>query len=116
MEILLDWSPVFLAGMALGILIKSLLPRQWPAKKRRTELVNARARVLAGVKEKHEQEILREIFQATDALRGELNKSHRRLLDVMDTLLLQVDDDSKTQNKTPTLRLSESNGSGRPPS
>ena len=82
MEILLFWSPVFIAGIAVGMLIKSFWPRQWSAKKRHTELVNARVRILAGVKEKHEEEMLREIFQATDALRGELNKSHRRLLDV----------------------------------
>ncbi len=50
-----------------------------PPKKRRTELVRARARIFAGMKEKHDEEILDEAFQATEAIRGELNKSLQTL-------------------------------------
>ncbi len=103
MENLILWAPVFIAGIAVGAIITSVLPRLWVAKKRRTELIQARARILASIKENHEQEILREIFQATEALSGELNKSLRRLLDSMERLLVQVRDDWHGQKQTRIL-------------
>jgi hypothetical protein len=99
MEILTVWAPVFVAGIGVGVLITSVLPRLWHGKKQRTELVAARARVLAGIKQNHEQEILREIFRATDALRGELNKSLRAVLDSIIRLLEEVRDDVPARNK-----------------
>lgn len=80
--------------MAVGALITFLLPRLNSAKKRRTELINARQRILVGIKEKHEQDLRREIFQTAEALRGELNRSLRRLLNSTQRLLGQVHEDS----------------------
>jgi uncharacterized membrane-anchored protein YhcB (DUF1043 family) len=85
--------PVFMAGVAVGALVTSLLPRLWNHKKRRMELREARARILTGIKEKHEQEMLREIFQAKDALYGELSKSLNLLRDSAERLLGEVKDE-----------------------
>ena len=84
--------PVFMAGVAVGALVTSLLPRLWNHKKRRMESL-ARARILTGIKEKHEQEMLREIFQAKDALYGELSKSLSLLRDSAERLLGEVKDE-----------------------
>jgi hypothetical protein len=85
--------PVFMAGVAVGALVTSVLPRLWNHKKRRMELLEARARILTGIKEKHEQEMLREIFQAKDALYGELSKSLNLLRDSAERLLGEVKDE-----------------------
>lgn len=95
METLTLWVPVFVAGVGVGALLTSVLSRLWHAKKKRMELTAlARSRVLAGIKQQHEQEILREIFQATNALRGELNKSLRVVLDSTMKLVCEVRSDS----------------------
>lgn len=73
-----DWISdllIFCAGVAGGILLASLKPYFSLAKKRRTELVAARARMLADLKEKHDEEILDQAFRTTEAIRGELDKS-----------------------------------------
>src|SRR5512144_261847 len=53
-------SLVFVAGIGVGIALMRLKPYIFVARKRRTELVAARSRILAGIKEKHEEEILDE--------------------------------------------------------
>ena len=103
MENLTLWAPVFLAGIGAGALIASVLPLLRLAKKRRLELESARARILAGVKEKHDQEILREIFRATDALNGEINKSLQRLRASTERLSIRLGDDGHDQKQTRTL-------------
>lgn len=90
----ISWILIFVAGMAVGALITFFLFRLKGGKQRRTELVNARERILAGVKQQHEQDIRREIFQTAEALRGELNSSLRRLLTSTARLLGQVHEDS----------------------
>ncbi|MBM4297685.1 MAG: hypothetical protein FJ143_08095, partial [Deltaproteobacteria bacterium] len=73
-----DWVSdllIFLAGIAGGILIASIKPYLTAAKNRRTRLVAARARMLADLKEKHEEEILDEALRTTAAIKGELDKS-----------------------------------------
>lgn len=85
--------PVFMAGVAVGAVLTSLLPRLWKHKNARTRLVEARARILTGVREKHDREIRREIFQAIDALNGELNKLLRLLRDSTEQLLEEVRDE-----------------------
>ena len=73
-----DWISdllIFSAGIAGGILITCIKPYLTMAKKRRTQLVAARARMLADIKEKHEEEILDEALRTTEAIRGELDKS-----------------------------------------
>jgi hypothetical protein len=73
-----DWISdllIFSAGVAAGILITSIKPLIVAGKKQRTELVLARTRMLAGIKEKHEEEILDEAFRTTQAIRSELDQS-----------------------------------------
>lgn len=77
-----DWISdllLFSAGVAGGMLIMILIPSLSAAKKRRTELVAARAKMLAGIKQKHEEEILDEAFRTTEEIRGELDTSLKTL-------------------------------------
>ena len=67
------------AGIAVGIALVSLKPYIFAAKKKRTELVVARSRILAGIKEKHEEEILDEAFRTTEAIIQAVYPASRRL-------------------------------------
>jgi hypothetical protein len=85
-----DWISdllLFLAGITGGIFIAGIKPYLHAAKKKRTELVTARVRILAGIKEKHEEEILDEAFRTTEAIRGELNQSLQTLRKTLTTVL-----------------------------
>lgn len=90
-----DWISdllLFCAGITGGILIAGIKPYLHAAKKNRTELVTARVRILAGIKEKHDEEILDEAFRTTEAIRGELDKSLqtlRKTLTVLDPVSSQ---------------------------
>jgi hypothetical protein len=66
---------VFGAGVSGGILVMMIKPYFSLGKKKRTELVAARSRILAVMKEKHEEEILDEAFRTTEAIRSELDRS-----------------------------------------
>jgi len=73
-----DWISdllIFSAGVAAGILFTNIKPLIIFSKKQRTELVMARTRILADIKEKHEEEILDEAFRTTQAIRSELDQS-----------------------------------------
>jgi hypothetical protein len=90
----MSWILAFVAGMAVGSLATHILSRLQAGKKHRSDLVNARQRILVGIKEQHEQDLRREILQTTEALRGELNGSLNRLLNSTKRLLGQVHEDS----------------------
>ena len=75
---MLTWIPdllLFCAGVSAGVLIMMLLPYRAAGKRKRTQLVAARSRILAGFKEKHDEEILDEAFRTTEAIKGELDRS-----------------------------------------
>jgi septum formation inhibitor MinC len=74
-----NWLLPFAAGIGVGIALVAVKPLLFAAKKRRTDLVEARSRILAGIKEKHEEEILDEAFRTTEAIKGELDKSLQTL-------------------------------------
>ena len=97
------WAPVFLTGIGVGALIASALPLLRLAKKRRIEVDNARARILAGVKEKHDQEILREIFREAAALDGEIHKSLQLLRTSTETLVVKLRDAGQGHEQTRAL-------------
>ncbi len=78
----------FAAGIGVGIVLVRLKPYIFAAKKRRTELVAARGRILAGIKEKHEEEILDEAFRTTAAIKGELDKSLQTLQRTLKVVML----------------------------
>jgi hypothetical protein len=85
-----DWISdllLFTSGVVGGILIMILIPNLSAARKRRTELVIARTRMLAGIKQQHDEEILDEAFRTTEAIRGELDKSLKTLRKTLDTVL-----------------------------
>ena len=85
-----DWISdllIFSAGVAGGILITTIKPLVSAAKQRRTEMVARRERLLASIKEKHDQEILHKAFETTEAIRSELNNSMQTLRNTLTTVL-----------------------------
>ena len=90
MENVLIEVAVFCAGILVGAVLSSISSRRLDPGKHRTELTNARERILAGLKQNHEKEIMREIFRATDALNGELDHSLRLMTRSMEKLLVEV--------------------------
>jgi hypothetical protein len=79
MQTWLSEALIFLGGVATGILLATIWLRASAANKRRRDLSTVRRRILAGIKQTHDQEILNEAFRATEALRSELFKSLYRL-------------------------------------
>ena len=96
---------LFSAGIAGGILISKLEPSFRAAKKQHNEIVATRTRILADIKEKHNEEILHEAFRTTEAIRSELNKSAQLL---RKTLLTVKEPATDTNNgeQQPLLQLS----------
>jgi hypothetical protein len=110
-----DWISdllIFSAGIAGGILIVTVKPFLLDAKKRRSQMAAARARILADIKEKHEEEILHEAFQTAEAIRGELDRSAQLL---RKTLLTVVDaaGEERKDHPNPVVPLSEVAASNR---
>jgi hypothetical protein len=104
-----DWISdllIFCAGLAGGVLVASVKPYLSAAKTRRTQLVAARARMLADLKEKHDEEILEQAFRTTEAIKGELDKSLDTLRMTLDTML-PLDGAPEKQPGRPVVQLSE---------
>lgn len=104
-----DWISdllIFCAGIAGGILICSIQPYLTAAKSRRTQLVAARARMLADLKEKHDEEILDQAFRTTEAIRGELDKSLDTLRKTLNTVL-PLNGEPETRQERQVIQLSE---------
>lgn len=90
MENTLIGLAVFCAGILVGVILSSISSRRHVPRKHKTELITARERILAGLKQNHEKEIMREIFRATDALNGEIDHSLRLMTKSMEKLLVEV--------------------------
>jgi hypothetical protein len=105
----------FVAGVAAGSLATALLPHLKGGKKDQPQVVDARQRILAGLKQQHEQDIRREIFQTTEALRGELQKSLHRLVNLTERVLEQVheESDSKKDQHPPVSEQTEPDATNR---
>ena len=88
---------IFGAGIASGVLFAMICLRVSAANKRRRDLSAVRRRILAGIKQTHDQEILNEAFRATEALRSELFKSLHRLRASMN-VVLGPDEEQKPAN------------------
>jgi len=104
-----DWISdllLFFAGITGGILIAGIKPYLDVAKKKRTELIAARARILAGMKEKHDEEILHEAFRTTEGISGELNKSLQTLRKTLTTVLDPVNS-QRSAERTETAPRSD---------
>jgi hypothetical protein len=104
-----DWISdllIFSAGITGGVLIAMIKPIVSAAKRRRTELVAARTRILADMKQQHDKEILREAFRTTDEIRGELDKSLQTLRKTLTTTLEPASDQHNGQHKT-VIELTE---------
>lgn len=86
MDFWLSYLAVFTVGFTAGVLLNALRPGLMSGKTKRTEQVAARSRILAGIKEKHDEEILDEAFRATAAIKGELDKSLQTLKLTLSTL------------------------------
>ena len=90
-----DWISdllIFSAGITGGVLVTLIRPILSAAKRRRTELVAARTRILADMKQRHDREILDEAFRATEEIRGELDKTRETLRKTLITVLEPGDD------------------------
>ena len=104
-----DWISdllIFCAGISGGVLIASITPYLTAAKTRRTQLVAARVRMLADLKEKHDEEILEQAFRTTEAIKGELDKSLDTLRKTLDTML-PINGAPESQPGRPVIQLSE---------
>jgi hypothetical protein len=108
MENWISIALIFLAGICSGILIATIWTRLSAAKKGR-DLTTARRRILAGVRETHDEEILHEAFRATDDLRTELFKSLHRLRASMNVMFGPVPQQCDEQEKT-AIRGPETTG------
>jgi hypothetical protein len=97
---------IFCAGIAAGVLITTVRPLLSVAKRRRSEMVAARARMLADIKEKHEEEILDEAFRAAQEIRGELDKSMETLRKTLNAVLPAGSQPANYQDR-PGIQLSE---------
>ena len=78
---------IFFAGIVSGILIAVVWTRFSSANRNRRDLTVARRRILIGIRETHNEEILHEAFRATEDLRSELFKSLHRLRASMNLML-----------------------------
>ncbi|MBM2806421.1 MAG: hypothetical protein HW419_4314 [Deltaproteobacteria bacterium] len=104
-----NWIPdliIFAAGTAVGMLIALVVPGLTNNKKQTTELVAARTRMLADIKEKHNEEILDQAFRTTEAIRGELDKSLTTLRKTLDAVTPSEPDQPSSQGR-PAIQLSQ---------
>jgi hypothetical protein len=97
---------IFSAGIAGGVLFTYLQPYFSIAKRKRTQLAAARARMLADIKEKHEEEILDEALRTTEAIRGELDKSLDTLRKTLDATLVTVGGEPRPHQGKTVAQLS----------
>ena len=111
MEIWISYALVFAIGVEVGVLLMTLKPYLSAAKTRRTELVAARSRILAGIKEKHEEEILDEAFRTTEAIKRELDKSLQTLRRTLNAAMIPTDAESAPHQ--PVIQLSNPIKSGQ---
>jgi hypothetical protein len=73
-----DWISdllIFSAGVTGGILVSIIASFLRTNQRQRTDLVETRTRILADIKEQHEQEILHAAVRTAEDIRGELHKS-----------------------------------------
>ena len=104
-----DWISdllIFSAGIAGGILIAYVKPYLPSAGIKRTEMFAAQARILADLKERHDEEILHEAFRTTEAIRGELAKSLQTLRKTVTTVLDPVTE-PHSGDSGPTIQLTD---------
>jgi len=99
MEELIPDLVIFIAGTAVGMLIALIVPGLSATEKKTSELVAARRRMLADIKEKHHEEILDQAFRTTEAIRGELDKSVTTLRKTLDAVLPAGSDHPSGQGK-----------------
>lgn len=111
MESWISHSLVFAIGVEVGVLLMILKPYLSAAKTKRTELVTARRRILAGIKEKHEEEILDEAFRTTEAIKGELDKSLQTLRRTLNAAMVPTE--IEPAQPRPIIQLSNPVKSGQ---
>lgn len=95
-----DWISdvlLFSAGIAGGILIMLIVSSFRLDKRRELALAAARARVLADIKQQHDQEILNAAFRTTEDIQGELNTSLQRLRETVSTALQPIPEEPTGQ-------------------
>ncbi|MGH7851887.1 MAG: hypothetical protein ACREP3_00480 [Candidatus Binatia bacterium] len=104
-----DWisdALIFSAGVAGGVLISEITSIFRGNKRRRTEVVAMRTRVLSELKEHHDREILHAAFRTTEDIKSELNKSLQTLCKTVTTVLDPVNERPAEQRER-VVRRSE---------
>lgn len=102
-----DWISdllIFSAGVTGGILISMIAGILRAGRENRNDLVSARSRILEGVKEQHDQEILHAAVRTAEDLRGELHKSAltlQKALLAASTAPLPPDDPAEDPERAP---------------
>src|SRR5687767_1212560 len=97
-----DWisdALIFSAGIAGGVLVSEITSIFRGNKRRRTEVVSMRARVLSDLKEHHDREILHAAFRTTEDIKSELNKSLQTLCKTVTTVLDPVNDQPQKETE-----------------
>ena len=111
METWISYLVVFGIGVEVGVLLITLKPYIFTAKKKRTELVTARRRILAAMQESHEKEILDEAFRTTEAIKGELDRSLQTLRRTLNAAMIPTD--AGPAQPKPIIQLSNPVKSGQ---
>jgi uncharacterized membrane-anchored protein YhcB (DUF1043 family) len=93
---------IFIAGTAVGYFIAALLEHFRLAKRDRTEKLIVRSRILAGIKQQHEQDVLQQIFQTVEAIHTDTEKSLRHLVNSIEDLLLAIQEKQGSRRKKST--------------
>lgn len=93
---------IFVAGTTVGYFIATLLEHFRLAKRDRTEKVIVRSRIIAGIRQQHEQEVLQQIFQTVDAIHTDTEKSLSHLRNSIEDLLLATQEMQGNRRKRST--------------
>lgn len=104
-----DWisdALMFSAGVAGGILINEITSIFRGNKRRYTEVVAMRARVLSDLKKHHDREILHAAFRTTEDIKSELNTSLQTLCKTVTTVLEPVTEQPNEKDER-VIRRSE---------
>ncbi len=90
MQLTLLLGPVFIAGIALGVLVVFLLEYLRPGNRHYTDQLKARSRIIARVKQEHEEDVMRQIFQTVERINSDTGESVNRLADRLEDLLIEI--------------------------
>ncbi len=90
MQLSLILGPAFIAGIAMGFLVISLLEYFRLGKRRDADQAKAEGHIIAQMRQEHEKEVVRQIFQIVEQINGKTAKSINSLLETLENLLIEI--------------------------